>query len=271
MGGGYISLTPLVGDVFMDRYLIQRLKFLRGVPEISGIGFTTNGAMAHRFDDPTLSDLLSAVTRIGISIYGISPDEYFEITRRKTYAKMKEGIRRIVSLSRVPVSLEFRLFERRTREEVCDWLRSEVFSADEYERLSDKVQVNSIITDYANWGVYDSDNTPLSHDATWFPSVRQERRPQCLIPIFAFMVFSNGSVSFCPCDNFNDVKELRIGNVMDSSLADIYASERVRDLWDWDRCGTPEFCKGCSFHIPLSILDHSPTILTDPHQIVGAG
>jgi sulfatase maturation enzyme AslB (radical SAM superfamily) len=78
-------------------------------------------------------------------------------------------------------------------------------------------------------------------------------------------------VSFCPCDNFNDTPELRIGNVMENALAEIYASGRVRQLWDWQSFGTPEFCKGCSFHIPLSLLNDHPTILADPHQIVGAG
>jgi hypothetical protein len=227
--------------------------------------------MAHRFDDAELSALLAATDRVGISVYGLSPTEYQAITRRRTYEQMKDGIRRIVRLAPTPVSLEFRLFEKKTRDQVVDWLRSEVFAPDEFDCLAYKVAVNSIITDYANWGIYDAQNTPLPGDASWFPSIRMSSRPQCLIPMFAFLIFSDGNVSFCPYDNFNDVDELRLGNVMEKSLSEIYASERVRELWNWQACGTPSFCQGCSFHIPVSVLENNPTILSDPHQIVGAG
>ncbi len=271
MGGGYVSLTPLVGDVFMDKHLPARVAYLRDQSGVTGIGFTTNAAMAHRFDDAALGDLLAPVTRISLSIYGVGADEYREITRRDTYDRMKEGIRRIVALSPAPVSLEFRLFRRQTHEQLAEWLRSEVFAPGEMPSMPERMSINSVITDYANWGIYDSRNTPLPHDARWFAESRAENRPQCLIPLFAFLVYSNGNVSFCPCDNFNDTEELRIGNVLETSLGDIYASPRVQQLWDWEGCGTPDFCKGCSFHIPLSLLDSNPTLLADPHQIVGAG
>jgi radical SAM protein with 4Fe4S-binding SPASM domain len=85
------------------------------------------------------------------------------------------------------------------------------------------------------------------------------------------MIYSNGNVSYCPCDNFDDIEELRLGNIMKRSLTNIYNSRRAYELWHWERYGTPEFCKSCSFHIPLSILQTNSTILSDPHQIVGAG
>jgi len=40
LGGGFLSFTPLVGDAFLDRHLIARLKFLEGVPEIKELGVT---------------------------------------------------------------------------------------------------------------------------------------------------------------------------------------------------------------------------------------
>jgi hypothetical protein len=187
MGCGYVSLTPLVGDVFMDKHLLARVKFLHAAPQITGIGFTTNAAMAHRYDDAELGALLAATSHISISIYGVSADEYQEITRRTTYDRMKEGIRRIVALSPVPVSLEFRLFRRKTHEQLGEWLGTEVFSSSEYLRMHNRMKINSVITDYANWGIYDAQNTPLPHDAQWFASSKVESRPQCLIPMFAFL------------------------------------------------------------------------------------
>jgi len=65
--------------------------------------------------------------------------------------------------------------------------------------------------------------------------------------------------------------ELRLGNIMRASLADMYNSPRAVELWDWERFGTPEFCKNCTFHIPVSRAHDDPSLLSDPHQMVGAG
>ena len=58
---------------------------------------------------------------------------------------------------------------------------------------------------------------------------------------------------------------------MDASLAELFSSEKARKLRDWSTNGTPEFCKGCSFHIPLSYADANPAILVDSRAITGAG
>src|SRR3954447_1583795 len=59
LGGGFLSFTPLVGDFLLDRHLLDRLRFLETVPEVTSLGVTTNGAMAHRFDDSELGYILS--------------------------------------------------------------------------------------------------------------------------------------------------------------------------------------------------------------------
>jgi Iron-sulfur cluster-binding domain len=179
---------------------------------------------------------------------------------------MIEGVRRILSLAPIKVSLEFRLLHAKSKNDLYDWVTREVRPAPGANYV-----INSVITDYANWGIYTETNNPLAGDAKWFASQRTERRQQCLIPMFACIVYSSGNVSFCPCDNYDDVKELRIGNILQNSLTDMYNSPRTVALWNWDKHGTPEFCKGCSFHIGLDLLRADPEILTNPHKIVGAG
>jgi MoaA/NifB/PqqE/SkfB family radical SAM enzyme len=266
MGGGYVSLTPIVGDVLLDRFLRERIAFLEEVPSISGIGFTTNAAMAHRFDDKDLAAIISPLKHLSISVYGLDRAEYESMTQKTTYKRMVEGIRRMVDAASAQVWLEFRLLQKRSREYVECWVENEVGI-----KLGSKVSVKSIITNYANWGVFNEVNTPLPRDAKWFQFEPAVSRPQCLIPLLAFIVFSNGNVSFCPCDNFQDVEELRIGNVMDRSLSEIYNSEKARKLWDWAGSGVPAFCQKCSFHIPMAMLKSNPTIMDDPFQIAGAG
>jgi MoaA/NifB/PqqE/SkfB family radical SAM enzyme len=203
---------------------------------------------------------------ISISIYGVDQREYEAMTRKKTYERMVEGIRRFLEFARCEVSLEFRLLNNKGRPELEKWITSEIHPAP-HARL----KINSVITDYANWGIYDATNRPLPGDAKWFASKNQHSRPQCMIPIFACIVYSGGNVSFCPCDNFNDVEELRLGNIREQTLPQLYNSPRARELWNWKRHGTPEFCKACSFHIGFDLISADPEILMNPHKVVGAG
>jgi sulfatase maturation enzyme AslB (radical SAM superfamily) len=271
LGGGFLSLTPLVGDILLDRKLTERLRYLETVPSIRELGVTTNAVLASRFDDGDLQYLVERFGRISISVYGLDPDEYEKMTQRRTYKEMVEGIRRILMRSPRQVSLEFRMLKKRSEEDIFRWVAEEVLPDLQPQVVRQKARINSAISDYANWGIYGDENTPLPHDARWFASEYRQQRPQCLIPIFACIVFSNGNVSFCACDNFDDDPELRLGSLVESSLGELYNAPRAARLWNWSRHGTPEFCRNCSFHIPLSTLQSNPSILTNPHQIVGAG
>ena len=267
LGGGYVSLTPLVGDVLLDRHLRERIDYLRKCDFVSGIGFTTNAAMAHRFSNQELESIIGPLQRLSISIYGLDEGEYEAMARKRTYSHMLEGVRRIVDAAAVPVSLEFRLLKQRSEGFIETWLRDEVGLRPDDGRTF----VNSVMLNYANWGKYDDANRPLPNQAKWFSMQPAKHRPQCLIPLFACIVFSNGNVSFCPCDNYDDIDEFRLGNVMQQPLASLYNSDKANALWDWSRSGVPKFCQNCSFHIPLSVLSERPDILEDPYQIVGAG
>jgi radical SAM protein with 4Fe4S-binding SPASM domain len=271
IGGGYVTLTPLVGDIFMDKLLPDRMEFIRTAPGITGVGVTTNGAMAHRFDDAELTQIVRGFSRISLSVYGIEQEENETITRRTTFPQMIDGMRRIITFAEKPISLEFRLLNKRSKHYLFDWLWREVVPDMDEREFARKVRINSAITDYSNWGIYDQKNNPLPSDAKWYAFEAQQSRPQCLVPMFGCMVFSDGSVSFCACDNFNNVPELRLGNIAEHSLAELYNSEQAAALWNWEKHGTPEFCKNCTFHIPVDILKERPSILTDPHQVCGAG
>ena len=271
LGGGRLSLTPCVGDVFLDKHLATRLKYLETIPQITELLVTTNAVLASSIEEEELRYIVGRFSKIGISIYGCEQDEYEKMTQKKTFDKMVEGIRRIVLVAKEQIALEFRLFQKRTTEELFRWVCDVVLPDMAPEEVARKTRINSNITTYANWGVYNSENTPLPDPAAWAPSKRCEQKSQCLIPMLACIVFSNGNVSFCCCDNFNDAPELRLGSIVDSSLAELYNSERARQLWDWQNNGTPEFCKNCSFHIPMDSIRNNPTLLTYPHQVIGAG
>ncbi|MEW6479088.1 MAG: radical SAM protein [Pseudomonadota bacterium] len=82
MGGGDVALTPSVGDVFLDKKLVNRIRHLKEQPKIKSIGFVTNAGNAGVFSDEDLAFIVNSCTRINISVYGLDEEETAAMTRR---------------------------------------------------------------------------------------------------------------------------------------------------------------------------------------------
>jgi radical SAM protein with 4Fe4S-binding SPASM domain len=256
MGGGYISLTPTVGEVFLDRHLLERLRIAQEYPKIEGLVATTNAAMAHRFEEHELKFIVESFRQLHISVYGLDEEEYFALTKKRTYSKMLDGIRRLFLYSNGNVKLLFRLAKTRPPDALHRWFQESILPWLTTERAKRELPLPPVIaahvqSEYMNWGRLDT-SVQLPFDATWKPDVINTE--QCAIPKLTHVVLSNGDVAFCHCANFDNVEELRLGNIRESSLSEMLASERLRRLWDWKTFGVPEFCKTCSAHLPMSSL-----------------
>ena len=57
MGGGALSLTPIVGDALLDPHLLERFKVLDGYPTVNQITLTTNGICMDQYTDEDISYL----------------------------------------------------------------------------------------------------------------------------------------------------------------------------------------------------------------------
>jgi MoaA/NifB/PqqE/SkfB family radical SAM enzyme len=269
IGGGFLSLTPVVGDFLLDSDPLRRIAVAAAHPAVTGIGITTNAAMAHRFSDAELAELLSRVSIVSISIYGADAQEYELMTRKKTFHHMMAGIERIVRFSSCRVLMEFRLLRDVGAFDPGAWLDDNIFAklGDEAEACRGRVEVKNCINRFANWGIFTPERNPLPMAAEWYDSPKSHK--QCGMPVLAVAVLSNGNVSICPCDNYNDVEELRLGNAREMSLADMLGSEKFRRFWHWDEYGVPEFCKTCTFKLPMATFTQS--VLDSPEELVGAG
>lgn len=264
IGGGRLSLTPVVGDVLLDRHLVERVRLCEKYPAVTSVSFTTNAAMADQLDDKELEYVLSRMQRVFISVYGMDENEYRTMTRRDTYARMRRGIDRILQFARHEVAIGFRLLNRRAPGEAERWLEG----IPGYRGTKASVTIHPPIYTYFNWGVLNTDR-PLPGDAQW--AAPPGRREQCLVPILGLQVYWNGKVSFCPCDDFDLDPSLSLGDLMQSSLAEIYSGEKLRRLWNWQEHGVPEFCKKCSAYQPLTnIVTAQGDIFDDPLLVAGA-
>ena len=76
-------------------------------------------------------------------------------------------------------------------------------------------------------------------------------RTQCAVPVMGLRIYSNGNVSFCSCNDYDNDPELSLGSIAETSLLDLSNSEKMWKLWNWDRYGVPTFCRRCTFYKPI--------------------
>ncbi|WP_338662195.1 radical SAM/SPASM domain-containing protein [Pararoseomonas sp. SCSIO 73927] len=263
IGGGPVGLTPMVGEILLDKLLLERLKMLRAAPAVTAVSAISNASMAHLYTDAELAEILSHFDRLAISIYGLDAEEFRLMARKDGYDRFRAGLVRILAIMGPErVTLGARQLRRRPAAEVEEWGAAVARDAGVDPAA---VTVHTTST-YANWGVFDT-GKPLPMDAEWLP-VRQNTA-QCALPLISLQILSDGTVSFCGCANFDGTSELNLGNVRDISLRDLLGSERVRRLWNWDEFGIPDFCKSCSFHMPVQALAGLPSAFPEPLRTFG--
>jgi MoaA/NifB/PqqE/SkfB family radical SAM enzyme len=264
LGGGVLSLTPVVGDVFLDHLLVERLRLAEKYPRVNDLSVTTNAVASKRYDDEELDYVLNRFRQIQISIYGVDEEEYVVMTKKNTYAHMLAAIDRVLRLFRGRLVLVSQLLKKRTLDDVKKWAAASFKSL---PGTAAQVTIQEPYNDFSNWGILDTGKA-LPFDATWRPNPTAKK--QCLTPLVSFQVYWNGNVSFCPCDDFDNSPDLHLGNVMEQSLGEMYSSEKVRRLWSWPVHGVPEFCQTCSFYQPMETLLLVPGAMQNPRLLMGS-
>jgi radical SAM protein with 4Fe4S-binding SPASM domain len=261
MGGGTLSLTPTVGEVFLDKHLPERIRLVAAEGSITNVTITTNATHADRFTGDELSSILRHVRRVHISVYGLDREEHVRITRRDDHDRVLDSIRALIAACDDPakIAFGFRMFRSHEDAVLRAWMR---------EQFGREYAVSSNVLTYANWGGTFDTSKPLPDDATWLPARRNTE--QCLIPLLSYQVFVDGGVSFCPCCDYNATDEFALGNVAEKSLLEICNSPRVRELWNvavGNRL--PEYCRNCTFHVPLASLPQHEYMFDDPVRFFG--
>lgn len=243
MGGGDVVLTPQVGDVLLDKALVERIRFLKRQPAIGSLGFVTNAVNAHVIPDADIEYIVNACDRINISVYGLDEEEYAAMTLRPNrYARMVESIQRMLKLNRrCQLAIAARLLKKYEDGFIRNWMAGNFGREVPYEA----------VTSFGNWAGAIDTSKPLPFDGTWAgPDVAAhlEEGGPCAYPIVHLKVVVNGDVQFCSCVDHDSNAENKIGNVTCDSLTDIYNGERARRLW---RDGL-RMCKGCTHRRPIA-------------------
>ena len=263
-------LTPMTGDVFMDKGIFDKLEAIER-SSVKELSFYTN------FITPDQDDIdrLKSITKLRdlhISIYGSTEESFAAIA-----AKPAQQYRRLIrNLGWLADSLHHWPSKPRI---IIDLREGGSFNAanwtgpivDVVQRLATEHQaLVGAVTEYDNWGGLITDDHVVGLDIELTPGDAVYHRGACIHMFQSTMVTSTGEVVGCGCRGFDS--GLLLGDTRTEPLEKILSArnERWRKLVnDMNDGQFPSVCQSCAMY--RSIWDHRWSIGVDPNRVTTLG
>lgn len=240
MGGKGVSLTPIVGDPFVDRHIFERLDILNQTPNIKGFYFYTNGILMK----PQVSERLLGYgnkLHVYVSFGGFDRDTYKVIMGVDYFDLVCRNIENFVESKRRTGSST--LFTLALRCPPANW------NGDFWAKCKGYEQEGLMSIHFAE--TFDSwagKVKPEALEKVGLESVLHPyKRGACELLFAKPIVLANGNVNACAC---RDVEaELTIGNVNETPLAELWAGKEIDNIIErHERGDFPEVCKRCTWY-----------------------
>lgn len=250
MGGGVVSLTPIVGDPLLDPQLLDRIRILKAHPAIKQISFTTNGIALDRYSDEDVRSLLASLYCIQVSIGGLDAATYETMYGVDCFARVNQAMERLVELGTTVPQAAHLTFAFRT----SDWKFVSRFKKQLAGYRRRGVFVSHMWT-YANYGGLvgnDGNNNLTVLDS------HIDKHRTCIYPSIHSAVCWDGTATACSCTDL-ECTQIRIGNAGEEPLSSILSGNKRTGILDSFCKGTPAaVCRECSAYRP-------DTVFADPY------
>jgi len=244
LGGGALSLTPVMGDLFLDPFIIQRYEALDEFKNINQISFTTNGIALSKFSDDQLKYILNRSFLIQFSIGGLDPDTYKRLYEVNQFEAVMSSVKRVMRLNneiqeKVHIILAFRTDNPQFENEYASQL-------DEFRRQG--VIVSHISAYYNFGGTIKTDKVKLKKNNI------VAKRLTCALPLINPHVYSNGKITTCGCADAEG-NGLIIGNGNKDTVIDSWRGKRRNSILNsFSRGKPPKLCQECTAYRPNTFL-----------------
>ena len=240
MDGHYVSLTPIVGDPFVDPLLYERLDDLHRRPEIYHYYFYTNGILMTPADGERLFAYAPKFA-VHVSWGGFDRDEFKTIMGVDRFDAVRSNVDALIARKRATGSALGIVIELRCPPASC---RGEF-----WERLCDARREGLISieteTGYDSWaGQIDAaDIAAVGLEPRRMP----HKRGPCELLFMKPVVLVDGRVNACAC---RDVEgELIVGDVKASPLTEIWHGATMDGLIEAHERGEyPSVCRRCTYY-----------------------
>ena len=243
MGGRHVSLTPIVGDPFVDRHVFERLDWLMAQERVSGISFYTNAILM----TPEKSERLIAYAsklHVHVSWGGFDKPTWDAIMGVKKFEPARDAVLGFLAIkrrtgSRIPFTLALRC-----PDSACTGPLWETLDAAREEGLLEIAGM----PDYDSWAGKIAPAELEKVDLR--PRTMPYKRGACELLFTKPVVLANGDVNACAC---RDVEaELIVGNVHHEPLAAIWAGPKIDAIIEAHERGEyPDVCRRCTYFVSV--------------------
>jgi hypothetical protein len=245
IGGGSVGLTPIVGDALIDPKFLDRVRYLRSLPQVDRIWLTTNAILLDKFGVDQV--LRSGINSVNISTAGFEAEMYRRVYRNASYERMRRNVVELVERNAAlgsPVAITIALRPDRPLDAV-------MADPDFQPILAHKPELDF------TWS-FTSANGRITRDilpASMKLRVVSSRPEACVSTYNGPIVLPDGNLMGCSCVAAMDaVKDLGIGNILQSSLHEIWTGAPVQKLRSsFSQGGLNPTCSGCDMYRDLEL------------------
>jgi MoaA/NifB/PqqE/SkfB family radical SAM enzyme len=246
LGYRQFELTPCTGDVFMDRHIFNKLRFLQDDPGVECFQFFTNMTIPKTKDIERIFSF-GKLKMLTVSVYGHDLDSFIAITKstRKVYERLLSNLETLLLLlktRKLPLQIGFRTTKDAPRWPVSDLQKL-------LQRFRDagiEVRRSKV---YNNWGGYvtKEDVKGLAIDVTSADAIY--KNGACVKLFTSVQVMATGIVNGCACRDVDAT--LRIGDLNTTPLRDIISMRNPAYVGLIEEQQRGEFrpvCRSCDFY-----------------------
>ncbi len=243
LGGSHVSLTPIVGDPFVDPHLFERLDHLAQRPEIQGFYFFTNAIRMTRRHSRRLVGYGERL-RVCVSMGGFDRQTWARLMGVDRFDQAWRNLQDFVAeadAADAPASLEIHL-----RCADSD-LRGEAWEQVRAWQRQGRVTV-AAIDHYDSWAGKIPSAELAAHGLE--PAAMPHKRGACELLYMKPVVLADGRVNACAC---RDVEaELVVGDLEHDSLEQVLDGPTLADLRQRHRRGDfPDVCRRCTYYVSV--------------------
>ncbi len=246
LGGGVVSLTPIVGEPLLDPGIIEKIHYAVLASNIESVYLFTNGILLSK------GNLYKKIVNSGIDSITISTPGFDEQIFKKVYGSddyfvMLSGVKALLAYNKsqgepIKIILEFKSPINPSR----------ALSSDDYIQqikpfISERVYIKFLF-DYDNWG-------GLVGKKDLLGVMRLKRTPKfkrwpCTENDNVAVLF-DGAVRLCGCRlASSEHDELVVGNIKTASLEAILRGQEANSIKErFERGAAPTVCRRCSRYL----------------------
>lgn len=260
MGYENLDLTPTTGDIFMDRRILDKMRFLDGLDGIRQYTFFTNFTIPDRAVLERVFSL-KKLARVNISLYGHDLESFTAITQstEKVYHRLAANLESLFELE-PPEGCVVEIGWRSYRNAPSG---AETGLLPLLRRLREERGIQSRRSRvYNNWGGRISQNDVAGLDIV-IQDGEVYKKGACALLFSRLQITANGIVNGCACRDVDAT--LRIGDLNEAPLREIVSTRNplyMKLIEDQQRGRFKPVCRSCDFY--KSIYRNRRTYKNDP-------